>query len=175
MKYAEDNFDTDLYFVKDSKKIYWSKNEKYVNNDVYNVLKVHDGKIEEIEINKGNMPKNIGVNDAFRLKDGLFCIDDLASEQLQESITNMAEEIIDKQNLKLEEYRKEGHLYMVTEELNNNRFLYDLTDKSKTEFEEVEISKDVLEKATEGVVLKYTNGQYEYYSNDGFERLEKMS
>ena len=28
--------------------------------------------------------------------------------------------------------------------------------------------------ATEGSVLKYANGIYEYYSNDGFERAEKI-
>lgn len=63
---------------------------------------------------------------------------------------------------------------MVSEELDNNRFLWDLTDAPKFEFEEVDIPKDLLERATEGSVLKYTNGTYEYYSNDGFERTEKI-
>lgn len=49
-----------------------------------------------------------------------------------------------------------------------------LTDAPKFEFEEVDIPKDLLEIATEGSVLKYTNGTYEYYSNDGFERAEKI-
>lgn len=72
------------------------------------------------------------------------------------------------------EHRKEGHLYMVTEEIGNNRFLWDLTDAPEMEFEEKFISKDLLEKAAEGMVLKYTNGKYEYYSDDGFERAEKI-
>ena len=63
---------------------------------------------------------------------------------------------------------------MVSEELGNNRFLWDLTDASKNEFEEVDIPEDLLDRATEGTVLKYTNGTYEYYSNDGFERAEKI-
>lgn len=29
--------------------------------------------------------------------------------------------------------------------------------------------------ATEGAVLKYTNGTYKYYSNDGFGRLDKIN
>jgi hypothetical protein len=71
------------------------------------------------------------------------------------------------QNANLAKYRKEGHLYLVSEELGNNRFLLDLTEQSKKEFEEVDIPKDLLDIATEGSVLKYTNGTYEYYSDDG--------
>lgn len=175
LKYVDQKFiNNSMYFVKDSKKTYWSNNKKHYNNNVYAVLKVENNKIEEIEISKNDMPKNIGVNDAFRVENGKYVIDSTATCELQEKINNMAKEIIDKQNAKLNEYRKEGHLYMVTEELGNNRFLWDLTDAPKAEFEEVEIPKEILNKATEGIVLKYTNGRYEYYSDDGFERAEKI-
>lgn len=167
LEYAEQNFSSDsMYFVKDSKKTYWSNNEKHYDNNVYTVLKVQDNQIEEIEISKKDMPKNIGVNDVFIIKEDKYIIDDFATKQLQEKIINMAKEIIDKQNTNLNRYRKEGHLYRVSEELGNNRFLKDLTDESEIEFEEVDIPKDLLDKATEGAVLKYTNGNYEYYSNE---------
>lgn len=171
LEYSGQNFSNDtMYFVKDSKKTYWSNNQKHYNNNVYTVLKVQNNQIEEIEISKKDMPKDIGVNDVFRIKEDKYVIDNLATEELQEEIINMAKEIIDKQSAKLEKYRKEGHLYMVSEELGNNRFLLDLTDETKFEFEEVDIPKDLLDTATEGTVLKYINGTYEYYSNDGFER-----
>lgn len=171
LEYAGQNFSNDtMYFVKDSKKIYWSNNQKHYNNNVYTILKVQNNQIEEMEISKKDMPKDIGVNDVFRIKEDKYVIDNLATEELQEEIINMAKEIIDKQSAKLEKYRKEGHLYMVSEELGNNRFLCDLTDETKFEFEEVDIPKDLLDTATEGTVLKYINGTYEYYSNDGFER-----
>ena len=175
LEYAEQNFSNEsMYFVKDSKKTYWSNNKEHYNNNVYTVLKVENNKIEEIEINKKDMPSNIGVNDVFTINNDKYVINNRATEELQEKIINMAKEIIDKQNAKLDSYRKEGHLYMVSEELGNNRFLWDLTDAPKFEFEEVAIPKDVLDIATEGSVLKYTNGTYEYYSNDGFERAEKI-
>jgi len=175
LKYAEQNFNNDsMYFVKDSKKVNWLNNKEHYNNDVYTVLKVENSKIEEIEISKKDMTKDIGINDVFRIENGNYVIDNLATKELQEEIINMANEIIDKQNSNLEKHRKEGHLYMVSEELGNNRFLWDLTDAPKTEFEEVDIPKDLLEKATEGIVLKYTNGKYEYFSDDGFERAEKI-
>lgn len=160
-----------MYFVKDNKKTYWSNNKKYDDNDAYTVLKVENSKIEEMEITKQDMPKEIGVNDVFRIENGVYVLDSIATKELQEEITNMAKEIIDKQNINLDTYRKEGHLYIVTEELGNNRFLKDLTQEAKIEFEEVNIPKDLLNKATEGIVLQYTNGKYEYYSDDGFEKI----
>lgn len=174
LEYAKRNYINEaMYFVQDSKKTYWSNNKEQYNDNVYSVLKVENNQIEEIEINKKDMPKDIGINDIFRIKDDKYIIDNFATEKLKKEIKNMAEEIINKQNAKLNSYRKEGHLYVVKEELGDNRFLWDLTDASKFEFEEVDIPKDLLDRATEGSVLKYTNGTYEYYSNDGFERADK--
>lgn len=173
LEYAGQNFNNDsMYFVKDSKKTYWSNNEKHYNNNVYNVLKVENDKIEELEISKKDMPENIGVNDVFRMENDKYVIDNFATKELQEEIINMANEILDKQNANLDKFRKEGHLYLVSEELGNNRFLKDLTDASNFEFEEVNIPKDLLDRATGGAVLKFNNGSYEYYSNDGFERIK---
>lgn len=176
LEYAKQNFKNEsMYFVQDNKTKYWKNNEEHYNNDFYSVLKVENNQIEKIEISKKDIPKNIGVNDVFRIKENEYIIDNSATKELQNKIKNMAEEIIDKQNKKLDSYRKEGHLYMVSEELGNNRFLYDLTDAPDFEFEEVYIPEDVLNIATEGSVLKYTNGTYEYYSGDGFERLDKIN
>lgn len=175
LKYAEQNFSEDsMYLVQDNKRKYWLGNKEHYDNNVYSVLKVENNQIEEIEINKKDMPKDIGVNDVFRIKDSEYIIEKLASEELEEEIENMAKEIIDKQNAKLNSYRKEGHLYMVSQEIGNNRFLWDLTDALEFEFEEIDIPKTLLDRATEGAVLIYTNGTYKYYSNDGFERVEKI-
>lgn len=176
LEYAKQNFNNEpIYFVQDSKTTYWENNEEHYNNNVFSVLKVENNKIEKIEISKKDMPKSIGVNDVFTLKEGEYVANKLATEDLQKEIKNMAEEIISKQNAKLDSYRKEGHLYMVSEELGDNRFLWDLTDAPNFEFEEVDIPKDLLDRATEGSVLKYTNGTYEYYSNDGFERANRIN
>ncbi len=163
LKYAQKNSSSDtIYFIKDNK------------NNAYDVLKAENGKIEEIEINKKDIPSEVKINDVLKINDNNYVIDNIATKELQEDIKNMAEEIFEKQNINLNKHRKEGHLYMVTEEIGNNRFLWDLTDAPKTEFEETDITKELLSKATEGMVLKYTNGKYEYYSDDGFERAEKI-
>ena len=155
--------DDAIYFVKEN------------NNDVYAILKAENGNIEEIEINKKNMPSNVKINDILIMQKDHYVIDEISTKKVQEEIKNMAKEILDKQNINLDKHRKEGHLYVVTEELGNNRFLWDLTDAPKTEFEETDIPKDLLNMATEGMVLKYTNGQYEYYSDDGFEMMENIN
>lgn len=171
LKYAEKiGNDEPIYFVKDSKKSYWLNNKEHYNNDVYAVLKVQNNEIQELEISKKDMPKAVDVNDVFRIENGKYIVDIVATKELREEIMKMANEIIDKQNMKLDELRKEGHLYMVTEEMGNNRFLRDVTIYSKTEFEEVDIPRYLLDMATEGSVLKYTNGKYEFYSDDGFDK-----
>ena len=176
IEYAKQNFKNEsMYFVQDSKKTYWSNNEKHYNNNVYSVLKVENNQIKEIKINKNKMPKQIEVNDIFVIKDNKYIVDRVATTEIQGNIIKMAKEIIDKQNMELDKQRKEGHLYIVKEEIGNNRFLWDLTDAPKFEFEEINIQKDLLDKAIVGTVLKYTNGKYEYYSDDGFEKMERLN
>ncbi len=160
LEYANENFN--------NKKIYWLKNKKHYNNDIYSVLKVENNKIVEVEMRKEDVPREIRINDVFQIEDDKYIFDSMSTKELKKEITKMAEKIIDKQNKNLEKYRKEGHLYVITEEIGNNRFLKDLSNSSKTEFEEIDIPRDLLDKATEGMVLKYNNGKYEYYSDDGY-------
>lgn len=76
-------------------------------------------------------------------------------------------------NQNLAQNRKEGHLYLVTEDRNNEIYLWDFTDKSKTEFKETGLSDDLLNIAKEGAMLQYKNGRYELYSPYGYDMLFK--
>lgn len=67
------------------------------------------------------------------------------------------------------EYRKERHLYLVTEDRNNEIYLWDFTDKSKCEFKEIITSEKLLSVAKEGAMLQYKNGEYELYSPYGYD------
>ena len=71
----------------------------------------------------------------------------------------------------LNEHRKEGHLYFVTEDRNNEIYLWDFTDKPNYEFKEIVTSEELLSIAKEGAMLQYKNGKYELYSQDGYEML----
>jgi len=73
----------------------------------------------------------------------------------------------------LEENRKEGHLYLVTEDRNGIVYLWDFTEKAKEEFEETELPEDLIEVAKEGAMLQYMNGKYVLYSKYGYDILEQ--
>ena len=164
-QYARENFGSEtMYFVKDNKKTYWMHNSRHYDDSAYPVLKIANGEMKEIAVDKKDMPKEISVNDVFRLKDDKYIIDKISTNELQTAIKNMANEVIEKQNRNLSKHRKEGHLYMVTDELRESRFLLDITEGAETEFEEVDFPKDLLEKATQGTIFMYTNGTYEYYN-----------
>lgn len=170
LDYAKENFKNEtMYFVNDNKKIVWKNNKKDYNNDILSIWKVENNKIEEIGLEKSKLKEKLSINDVFKIENDEAIIDKIATKELKDKILEMANEIIEKQNNNLSNYKKEGHLYVVKEEIGNNRFLKDITEDKNTEFEEVDIPKEILDKAVEGSVLKYTNGKYEYFSDEGME------
>lgn len=84
-----------------------------------------------------------------------------------------AKENLSKANIdeELQSYRKEGHLYLVTEDRNNEIYLSDFTEKSKVEFKEQITDEELLNVAKEGAMLQYINGKYELYSENGYDML----
>lgn len=91
-----------------------------------------------------------------------------------ENVTETKENLLDTENTldeKLKKHRKEGHLYFVTEDRNNEIYLWDFTDKPKYEFKEIIFSKELLSVAKEGAMLQYKNGKYELYSPYGYDML----
>ena len=89
-------------------------------------------------------------------------------QDLSESLENK-----NKQNQELQEDRKEGHLYLVTEDRNGEVYLWDFTDKAEHEFKEVITSEELSKVAKEGAMLQYKDGKYELYSENGYDMLEE--
>lgn len=163
-KYAKENYNNEaIYFIKDNKKIYWQNNKKNYDDSFFTALKVENGEVEELEIKKSDTLKNITVNDVVKIYDGEFIVDSIATKELKDEIKKMADDIIEKQNEELNKYRKENHLYIVCEEIGKNRFLKDITEKSDFEFEEVNIDENLLDKVTEGTIIKFEDGKYKYF------------
>ncbi len=98
-------------------------------------------------------------------------LNNINSAKTQDNLTNN-EYSLEKEQ-KMQEYRKEGHLYLVTEDRNNEIYLWDFTEKSKNEFKETILSDDLLKVAKEGAMLQYKNGTYELYSPYGFDMVSK--
>ena len=74
-------------------------------------------------------------------------------------------------NQNLDKNHKEGHLYFVTSDRNNQIFLWDFTDKPEYEFEEKNIPPELKDVAKEGAMLKYENGTFILYSEEGYDML----
>ncbi len=84
---------------------------------------------------------------------------------------NFLEDMLNKKRELAKEYRKEGHLYFVTEDRGNIIYLWDYTDKPDYEVEEFELPEETLKIAKEGTILQYINGKYELYSKRGYDEL----
>lgn len=93
-------------------------------------------------------------------------------EKIEKEVKKMENRILRNQEQILTKNRKEGHLYMVEEDINERIYLLNLTEKNNYVFEEVDFPKKLLDKATEGAVFEYKNGTYCFYSYSGFEILE---
>lgn len=71
----------------------------------------------------------------------------------------------------IDENHIEGHLYFVTSDRNNQIYLWDFTDKPEYEFEEKNIPPELQDVAKEGAMLKYENGTFVLYSEEGYDML----
>lgn len=148
------------------------------NNEVrhfINELSNHLEKLENEEvlekIKKENKLSLISENRMIREKNEIIEKYKDKPEKIKTEIMKMANRILKEQNENLLESRKDGHLYMVEEDVNERIYLADLSCKGNHVFEEIDFPKNLISKATEGAVFKYENGIYSFYSNDGFERI----
>lgn len=118
--------------------------------------------IEQKEINKNNLPTDVTVNSVMEVENGEFILDRATTSSVKNEIINRANKIIEEQNRKIENYKKEGHTYLVTEDLRGRVFLWDSTEKPKFEIEDVNFPEELKDKAKEGNSFLYKNGKYEY-------------
>lgn len=88
--------------------------------------------------------------------------DEIEAEELNKTIAEIEKEVLEKQNQKLKEFRKEGHLYRVEEDRENRIFLADTS--TNIVLEEVDFPKELLSKAKEGAMFQYKDGKYQFYS-----------
>lgn len=143
-----------LYFVYNKVK----------GEDNYRVWEFNGNNITKKEVNKNELPKDVTVNSAMRVDNNEFVLDVEATKSISEKIRNRANIIIENQNKKIEEYKKEGHIYLVTEDINGRVFLWDSTDKPEYEIEDVNFPENLKNIAKEGNSFKYQNGTYVHIS-----------
>ena len=154
-KYADNTkSEGSLYFIFNKVK----------DENVYRVWEFSNNSIIRKEINKYNLPKDVCVNSIMRIENNNFILDIKATKSIETELINKANKIIDEQNKKIEEYKKDGHIYVVTEDIKGRVFLWDSTEKPKYEIEDVDFPEELKEKAKEGNSFLYQNGKYTHIS-----------
>lgn len=143
-----------LYFVYNKVK----------GEDNYRVWEFNGNNITKKEVNKNELPKDVTVNSAMRVNNNEFVLNVEATKSISEKIRNRANIIIENQNKKIEDYKKEGHIYLVTEDINGRVFLWDSTEKPKYEIEDVNFPEQLKDKAKEGNSFLFKNGTYVHIS-----------
>ena len=136
--------------------------------DSYNIYKYEKGIVNTYKLKASKLPKTVEVNNILKMKSGKYIEDKTATKEIKNKIINMANKVLDKQDMALKKFRKEGHLYMVEETINDRVFLIDLNNREDGVIEEVNFPKKLKNQASEGSVFKYSNNEYVYYSNNGF-------
>lgn len=136
---------------------------KVKNTDRYRVLKIENGTDSMLEVEKSALPQGASINSAMRQDNNTFILDKASTESINNRIEDEASKLIEKQNEKINSYKKDGHIYLVTEDINGRIFLYDTTSKPKFEIEEVNFPKELLNLATEGRKFVYKDGTYKLF------------
>lgn len=147
--------------TKDEGDLYFIFN-KVKGEDSYRVWKISENEVEQIEIKKSDLPASSTVNAVMRKYNNDFILSKSDTKEVESRIRNRASKIIEEQNKKIENYKKEGHTYLVTEDTNGRVFLWDSTEKPKYEIEDVNFPEELKGKAKEGNSFLYKNGKYEY-------------
>lgn len=158
------------YAKKTSNNIYFISSKSKTDN-TYTIFKYQGNKETTLQVHKKQIPIDTKVNSVLIKENGKYILDNQGTKYVKSKVHEMANEILKEQNQNLNKFRKEGHLYMVEEDINNRIYLLDLSDKSNCVLEEVDFPQELIKKATEGSVFKYQNGKYVFYSNDGYEML----
>lgn len=141
----------DLFFVFNKVK----------GTDEYRIIQMGENTNKTITVEKSKLPNDTKLNYVMRLENGKYTLDTEGTNEIINRIYKKAEEILNRQDEKLDEYRKEGHVYVVSEDINNRIFLWDTTDKPDFEIEEVNFPTELLSEAKEGNKFIYKNGKYE--------------
>ena len=149
--------------TKDEGNLYFIFN-KVKNEDNYRIWTIDSNEVIQKEISKSDLPNDVSVNSVMRMNNGEFILDTEATKIVTNEIRNRANKIIEKQNQKIKDYKKEGHTYLVTEDINGRIFLWDSTEKPKFEIEDVNFPEELKYKAKEGNSFVYKNGTYVHIS-----------
>lgn len=147
-------------YSKEHGEIYYIYNKG--DDNTFEIVSHKNGKSNlEISAKESQLPKGAGVDSVLRVQSGKFVLDENATKEIQEELTEMINELLEEQTKRLEEQRIEGHIYSFVEKYGDIVELIDETNYTGECFEEIDFPSDLANKATQGDIFKYVNGEYQ--------------
>ena len=140
----------------------YSKNSKM--KDVYNSCICKEGESNKVfEISKDELPQGSKTGSILRKNGDYFSLDEEATIEIENKIYNMKSKILEKQEEFLKNKRLEGHVYEISEKDIDRVCLFDITNGSNEEIEEIEFPIELLKDGKEGDLFVFRNGKYQKY------------
>ena len=154
--YAKENEDEgEMYYI-------YGKNS--IDSNKYNITNCKEGESNKIiEINTEYLPIDAEEYSVLRIENGNYILDEEATEEVAEEMSDLLQKIIDDQKNEIRKKRIDNHIYLVVEKAEDRIWIYDITNKESNESEEIEeiyISEEFLNKIKEGDKIVYNNGEY---------------
>lgn len=145
-------------------EIYYIYNKK--SDNTYGIVSHKNGESNlDIWAKESQLPKGAGVDSVLRVKNGKFVLDENATEEIQGELTEMINRLLEEQANRLESQRVEGHIYSFVEKSGDTVELVDETNYTGECFEEIDFPRELANKATQGDMFQYVNGEYRLVNN----------
>jgi hypothetical protein len=149
--------------------MYYIYSENLGKEISYNVSICEESKSHEvIEVSKDDLPEGAKVDSVLRMQNGKYVLDNEATEEISNEISQMIDNLLENQSQELEEKRIDGHVYEVGEKESDRVLLFDTTQndaRGSEGIEEIDFPKELLNEVEEGSLVEYKNGSYQIYEN----------
>lgn len=143
--------------------------------DTYQILEFDKlGKNKSFYLKKEELPEDIAIGKVIKKENDKFIIDSSMTENIMNKVEDVAKDLAQQQNSKLNQNRKEGNLYKVVSLSSNGVYLQN--KENNNIFEETNISKELLDQISNDYILKYEDGKYIYdekLTEEFFQKLKK--
>ena len=148
----------------EQEEFYYVYNKR--SDNTYGIVCYENGaSAKNISIKENQLPKDAEVDCVLKIKNGKFVLDQDTTAIIQEKLTGMINELLQEQAQFLEEQRVEGHVYEFVEKTGNTVWLIDQTNYTGECFEEIDFPCELADKATQGTMFQYANGEYKLVNN----------
>lgn len=146
--------------LDDDEKLYYISYKNILKN-TYQILEYDNtGEYSKIFVSADDLPENVTVGQILKKASGEFVLNEVLTKNLVNDLSNVAESLLNEQNIKLDSYRKEEQTYRVVDFSLNGIYLQDM--ETYAIFEETSISEELYDKISNDYILRYENGEYIY-------------